>query len=83
MLPLGGLPSACHLFFHATTADVCSVVGILLSPFLGLLDGVLLILLPVVSDGLVERVVAVGSRQKCLDGKQDLLQNDNKKTEGK
>ena len=61
-------PSFLSLVFTATTSDVCSVVGVLLGPFLGLLDGVLLILFPVVGDSLVERVVAVGGGEECLDG---------------
>jgi hypothetical protein len=47
-----------------------SLGGVLQGPLLGLLDGSLLVLLPVVSDLLVQGVVQVWQRHQGLDGEQ-------------
>jgi len=51
----------------------CSLVGILLSPLSGLVDGSLLVGLPVVGNALIEWVIAVWCRHQSLDGKQNSL----------
>lgn len=48
-------------------ASVCSLGGVLESPLLGLLDGTFLVLLPVVSDLLIQGVVQVWERHQGLD----------------
>ena len=57
---------------HATTSDVCSVVGVLLSPLFGLLDSFALVVFPVVSDCLVKGIITVRGRHEGLDGEEDL-----------
>ena len=52
---------------------VCSLVGVLLSPLLGLGDGALLIGLPVVGNTLVEWVINVWCRHQGLDGEEHSL----------
>ena len=55
---------------HVSRVSLCagrSVVGVLRRPLLGLIDGSLLVGSPVVGNGLVERVVAVGCRHQGLD----------------
>jgi len=47
-----------------------SLRGVLECPLLGFPDGALLVLLPVVSDRLVQGVVEVGERHQGLDGEQ-------------
>ena len=49
-----------------------SVVGVLLGPLTGLLDGAVLVVLPVVSNSLVKRVLNVGGRHEGLDRKEHL-----------
>ena len=44
-----------------------SVVGVLVGPLAGLSDGTVLVVLPVLSHGLVERIFAVRGRHKGLD----------------
>ena len=62
----------CHLVSHATTPDVCSVVGILLSPLLGFLNGFVLIAPPVFGDLLIKRIITVRGGHESLDGEEDL-----------
>ena len=61
------LPSAFFCQSNSTATDVYSVVGVLLGPLLGFLDGLSFVVLPVVGDGLVQGVVAVWSRHQSLD----------------
>ena len=48
-----------------------SVVGVLESPLLSLLDGLLLVGLPGISDFLIQWIIQVGQRHQSLDGEQD------------
>lgn len=57
---------------HATTSDVCSVVGILLGPLFGLLDSFALVVFPVFCDCLIKRIITVRGRHESLDGEEDL-----------
>ena len=50
--------------------SVRSDVGVLLGPLTSLLNGSVLVLLPVVSHGLVKGVIDVGSRHEGLDGQE-------------
>ena len=50
-----------------------SVVGVLDGPLAGLLDGTVLVALPVLSNGFIKRIVAVGGAHKGLDGEKDGL----------
>ena len=53
---------------HQVSLCACrSVVGVLLRPLLGLIDGSLLVSSPVVGNCLIEWVVAVGCRHQGLD----------------
>ena len=48
-----------------------SVVGVLESPFLSLLDGRLLVSLPGISNFLIQRIIQVGQRHQGLDWEQN------------
>ena len=63
---------SCHLVSHATTPDVCSVVGILLGPLFGLLNGFALVVFPVISDCLVKGIITVRGGHEGLNGEENL-----------
>ena len=50
-----------------------SIVGVLGGPLAGLSDGTVLVVLPVLGNGLIERVIAVGGRHQSLDGEEHLF----------
>lgn len=54
-----------------TPAWACSVIGVLESPLLGLLDGSVLVSLPGISDFLIQRIIQVWERHQGLDGEED------------
>ena len=51
----------------------CSLVSILSSPLFGLLDGTVLVTLPVISDSLIKWIIAIWCRHQGLDWEQHSL----------